>query len=90
MILRVKIINFIEKEYKKLGFTHYLDYEPVLAFKLTNIDSKASNSFKVDSVDEAENLVISFSSISKKREIFINDSYDENKNLYLKVKVIIT
>ena len=89
MSTREQIIDFIEQQHTRVGFIASSDYQPTLGFKLTNVDSKASNSFSVASVDEAENLVISFISTFKKGNIFINDIYNENKDLFLLVKVIL-
>lgn len=89
MTKREQIIAYIEQEHFRVGFTDMFDYSPKLAFKLTNIDSKTNESFSVTSADEAEELVISFISTSKKGEIFTNDIYSEDKDLFLRVKTVL-
>ena len=88
MTKRGQIVNYIEQKHKDVGFTTYSEYSPNLGFKLTNIDSQSDNSFAVDSVDEAESLVISFISTAQKGNIFVNDIYTEDKPLFLRVGVI--
>uniref|UniRef100_UPI00404AD692 hypothetical protein n=1 Tax=Flavobacterium sp. TaxID=239 RepID=UPI00404AD692 len=89
MSTREQIINFIEQEHNRLGFTPSFDYQLTLGFKLSNTDNKTSESFSVSSLDEAEDVVISFISTVTKGEIFTNDIFDESKNLFLRVKVIL-
>lgn len=89
MSTREQIINYIEQEHNRLGFTPSFDYQPTLGFKLSNTDTKTSESFSVSSVDEAEDIAISFISTVAKGEIFTNDTYSEDKDLFLKVKVIL-
>ena len=86
---REQIVNYIEQKHKDVGFTTYSEYCPNLGFKVTNIDSQTDNSFLVDSVDEAESLVISFISTAQKGNIFVNDIYTEDKPLFLRVNVIL-
>ena len=88
MTLRDQIQEFINEYHFRIGFTPNYDYEPVLGFKLTNVDCESSNLFKVGSLKEAEDLVISFISTAKRGEIFTNDVYDENKELFIKVFVV--
>lgn len=73
----------------RVGFTTPFDYRPTLGFKLANIESNTSESFSVNSVDEAEDLVISFISTATKGDIFVNNVYSEDKPLFLRVKVIL-
>jgi hypothetical protein len=87
MSIKTEINNYIEKRHKRFGFTISSDYNPILSFKLTNYNSETSNTFKVVSVKEAEDLVISYISTSEHGNIFVNDIYDEDKELYLKIKV---
>ena len=89
MTIREHISDYIDNEHKRFGFTPTFGYYPNLAFKLTNDNSDLSNSFEFNSIDDAEDLVISFISTAQKGEIFINDEFDEDKQLYLKVLVII-
>ena len=89
MTIREQISDYIDNEHKRLAFTPTFAYHPTLAFKLTNDNSDLSKSFEFDSVDDAEDLVISFISTAKKGKIFINDEYKEDKQLFLKVLVIV-
>ena len=77
MTTREQIVNFIEQEYNRVGF------------KLSNMDSKTSESFRVSSLNEAEDIVISFISTVSKGAIFTNDIFNEDKDLFLRVKVIL-
>ena len=88
MDLRETIIEYIEQEHNRAGFSISSDYSPNLGFKLTNVDAKSTNSFSVNSVDEAEELVISFISTATKNNIFTYDIYSEDKPLFLRVGVI--
>ena len=89
MSTREQVIDFIEQEHIRIAFTPSFNYSPILGFKLTNINHNTSDSFSVASVDEAENLAISFISTLQKGNIFISNDYDENKKLFLRVKVIL-
>jgi len=89
MSTREQILDFIEQEHLRVGFTTPFDYHPTLGFKLTNVESNTSESFSVSSVDEAENIVISFISTAQIGEIFVNDIYSEDKPLFLRVGVIL-
>ncbi len=88
MSTREQIIDFIGQEHTRFGFIASSDYQPTLGFKLTNVDSKTNESFSVSSVNEAEDLVISFISTAIKGEIFVNDIYSEDSPLFLRVGII--
>ena len=89
MTTREQIVNFIEQEYNRVGFTPSFNYQPTLGFKLSKMDSKTSESFRVSSLNEAEDIVISFISTVSKGAIFTNDIFNEDKDLFLRVKVIL-
>lgn len=88
MTTREQIVDFIEQEYNRIGFSTFSDYYPYLGFKLSNTDFKTSESFTVNSLNEAEDIVISFISTAIKGEIFTNDIFSEDKDLFLRVQVI--
>uniref|UniRef100_UPI0040491209 hypothetical protein n=1 Tax=Gelidibacter sp. TaxID=2018083 RepID=UPI0040491209 len=87
MNTREQILNFIDEQHFNVGFVAPPDFQPTLAFKLTNHNSNTSDSFSVNSVDEAKDLVISFISTANRDEIFSNDFYNEDKELFLRVGV---
>lgn len=89
MSIREQIIEFINEQFFRVGFTAPLGYSTELGFKISNVDSKSSDSFSVKSLEEAEDLVISFIPTATKGNIFINDDYSEDKPLFLRVKVIL-
>lgn len=89
MSKREKIVSYIEREHNRVGFSSPSNYFPNLGFKLTNIDSKNTESFSVASVNEAEELVVSFIPTATKGNIFINDIYSEDENLFLRVQIIL-
>ena len=89
MVRKEQITKYIDQEHNRAGFSISSEYSPNLAFKLTNFDSNSDDSFPVSSVDEAEDLVISFISTAIKGEIFVNDIYSEGSPLFLRVKVIL-
>ena len=84
-----KIQDFIKEEYLRVGFTNSSDYIPTLGFKISNNDSKTSESFKVKSLEQAEQIVTYFISSAQTGEIFTNDIFQEDKDLFLRVKVIL-
>lgn len=82
----------IEKSIDKQAEIAHLvasDYKPMLGFKLTNIDDKTINSISVASLNEAEDLAISFVSTFEKGNVFTNDLFSEDKDLFLRVKLIL-
>lgn len=89
MVTRERITKYIDQEHNRAGFYISSEYSPNLGFKLTNFDSKTNESFSVSSVNEAEDLVISFISTAQKSEIFVNDIYSEDKPLFLRVGIIL-
>lgn len=87
--MQEKIQSYIDTALNRGGLTSNFNYQPILQFKLTNFNTKTDECFKIDSLDLAEDMVISFISTAKKGEIFINDVYDEDKELFLRVNVVI-
>lgn len=84
-----KIKEFIEDTCSRVGFSKETDHSPILGFKISNYDTKTDDSFKVGSLDEAEQIVTSFISTAQKGEIFTNDLYQEDKDLFLRVKTVL-
>jgi hypothetical protein len=84
-----KITEYIQQDLQRVGLSASYNYQPVLGFKLSNHFSSTSNCFAVSSVDEAEDIVISFIPTAVKGAIFINDVYDESKPLFLLVLVVL-
>jgi hypothetical protein len=80
-----KVINIINQELSRGGFTAF-NYNPSVGFKLTNYNHNSNNCFKVKSINEAEDIVINIISTAQKGNIFNNDVFDENKELFLLVK----
>lgn len=89
MNTKEQINQFINEEYIRFGFIASEGHSPELGFKLTNVNTDSSDTFKVGSVDEAEELVISFIPSAIKGYIFTNDTFLEEKPLFLRVKVIL-
>lgn len=89
MTTRKNILNFVQCEFDRVAFTPTVDYKPTLGFKVTNNNLDTNDVFRVSSLKEAEDLVISFIPTALKGEIFINDIYNENKDLFLRVKVFL-
>ena len=90
MSVRQLIVNFIKDEYLRHSIVISPDFEPTLAFGLSNIKSKTSNVFKVKSVAEAEDIVISFISTAQRDKIFSRSEFKESKDLYLTVNLILS
>lgn len=83
------IKTLIENVYFRAGFSQWGIHSPVLQFKLTNYKSDTEGCFEVSSLEEAEEIVISFITTAKKGEIFTNDIYSEDKDLFLRVNVVL-
>lgn len=86
-ILEIK--KLIDDKYFQVGFSKEGTHIPTLQFKLTNYNSKTKECFVVDSLNEAEEIVISFIPTAQKGEIFTNDIYNEEKDLFLRVNVVL-
>ncbi|ELI6456107.1 hypothetical protein SL057_002437 [Flavobacterium psychrophilum] len=83
------INTLIESVYFRVGFSQDGIHSPTLQFKLTNYKSDTEGCFEVNSSEEAEDIVISFITTAQKGSIFTNDVYSEDKDLFLRVNVVL-